>query len=80
MPISSQSPGCQVPDRVSLPVMASMLDTFLADPNGGNRALPVATAMMSVLGEGLSLLERIELHGLNKPEVLHCWENRDGAS
>ena len=69
MSISGQSPGYQVPDRVSLPVMVSTLDTFLAGSSGGCRTLPVAIAMMSVLGEGLSLFERIESHGLNKPDA-----------
>ena len=67
--MASQPLKCQVPDRVSLPVMVGTLDSFLGEPSDGHRALAVATAMMAVLGEGLSLFGRIESQGLNEPDA-----------
>ena len=82
--MAGQSFKYQIPVRVSLPDMLGTLDSFLAEPSGGFRALAVAAAMMTVLGEGFSLFTRIESQGLNEadaasgaPGDVVCFDDND---
>lgn len=58
----------QIPKRVSMTDLASIMDTFLADASQGLRPMAVTTALIRTLGRAFSLFSEVVSQGLNESD------------
>jgi len=58
-----------IPMRVSTLQTRAALESFLAEPSGGHRAMAIATALMKVIGQGFQLFARVESQGVTEADA-----------
>ncbi|MCY3840336.1 MAG: restriction endonuclease, SacI family [Gammaproteobacteria bacterium] len=66
--LAAQTFSYPIPQRISLPQLQAVLGAFLSSPSGGLRLLAATTALLRVIGEGLSLFSRVESQGINEAD------------
>ena len=67
--LAAQTFGYAIPQRISLPAMSAMLDTFLSTPSGGLRPLAVTTALLRTIGTAFGVFSRVEGQGINEADA-----------
>ena len=59
----------EVPQRISLEATASLVNTYLAEPSGGERAQVVVAALMRTIARQFGIFDRVERQAINESDA-----------